>query len=121
MSEGAETSLNEARQKVRRLLDAAEKSMAEFGWGLRSEAEQVEHEKNCRLAITQIEDYDFGWLFHYNSTVFIETGETRHALVGNAPYLIERKTGKVFETGTAYSVEHYLELYRRSELPTVEG
>jgi len=121
MSGGAEISLDEARQKVRTLLDAAEKSMAEFGWGLRSEAEQVEHEKHCRLAITQVEHHDFGWLFYYNSAVFVETGEIGHLLVGNGPYLVERERGRVFETGTAYPVDHYLELHRRGELPRVEG
>jgi hypothetical protein len=120
MSGEAGISPEEARRKVRNLLDAEEKDMAEFGSGLRSAAEQTRHEETCRLVIAHVAEYDFGWLFYYDSAAFVETGEISHALVGNAPYLVERDTGRILVTGTAYPMDHYLRLYRSGDLPLVE-
>lgn len=49
----------------------------------------------------------FGWVFFYNSETFIKTKDVRYALVGNAPIVVT-KAGKLYETGTAYPLEFYL-------------
>jgi len=54
----------------------------------------------------------FGWVFFYNSTRFIETGDLRWALAGNAPVIIDRR-GRLHVTGTAYAPEHYIEEFGR--------
>jgi hypothetical protein len=58
-------------------------------------------------------EYDFGWVFFYNSTAFATSRNWRDALVGNAPFIVDRLTGQLFETGTAQSIEVYVEAYRR--------
>ena len=62
-------------------------------------------------------DTDVGWVFFYNSREFVETGDPRHSVIGNAPLLIDGRTGLVHLLGTEHPVEHYLFEYRRSGDP----
>ncbi len=55
----------------------------------------------------------FGWVFFYTSEDYIRTGETKYALAGNAPLIVNRNSGKIIVTGTAYSIEHYIEEYKQ--------
>ena len=62
---------------------------------------------------------DFGWIFFYDSKNHVETGDLRYAIAGNSPILVERKTGFIYETGTAKPVDHYIHLYENGELSAV--
>jgi hypothetical protein len=55
----------------------------------------------------------FGWVFHYNSRAFIETGDFHDDAIGNAPIIVDRTDGSVHLTGTAYPLEYYFEKYER--------
>jgi hypothetical protein len=57
---------------------------------------------------------DFGWVFFYNSKDYLETGEIRHTLAGNAPIVVTRADGAVHVTGTALPLERYLEKFTRA-------
>lgn len=48
------------------------------------------------------QEYDFGWVFYWNSTEYIKTGDRRDSLVGNAPIVVTR-TGKVESLGDTSS------------------
>lgn len=50
----------------------------------------------------------FGWLFYYESPEFLQTGEAKSKLIGNAPLVVERESGRVFETGTEWPLALYL-------------
>ena len=63
-----------------------------------------------------IED-DFGWVFFFESKAFLDTGNTSHALAGNAPLLVSRMDGSVHVTGTARPIEFYIENFKRSGAP----
>jgi ribosomal protein L7/L12 len=54
---------------------------------------------------------DWGWVFFYSSKKWIETGDIQYALGGNAPYIVNRFDGSIHETGTAHSIEHYIDIY----------
>ena len=56
---------------------------------------------------------DFGWVFFYNSKLFVETRDINHALGGNAPIIVNRVDGSLYETGTAHSIDYYILEYRR--------
>ena len=58
----------------------------------------------------------FGWVFFYQSKKYLETGDFRHALAGNAPLIITR-TGELHVTGTAEPLERYLERFRATGDP----
>jgi hypothetical protein len=62
-------------------------------------------------------DAEFGWVFFYTSRLHSETGDFHHALVGNAPYIVDRRTGELHVTGTAEPVEFYIERYQKTGDP----
>lgn len=45
-------------------------------------------------------ELNFGWVFYWNSRRFLETGDGRHALHGNTPFLVDRRDGSVYPVGT---------------------
>lgn len=55
----------------------------------------------------------FSWVFFYDSRRYIETGDTDHAVCGNAPVIVNRHSGELWVTGTAKPVEAYIEEYER--------
>jgi hypothetical protein len=50
----------------------------------------------------------WGWVFLYQSREYLETGNDSDALVGNAPVIVDRATGRLHETGTADPIDTYL-------------
>lgn len=56
---------------------------------------------------------EFGWVFFYQSQKYVETGEFRHKLAGNAPFIIDRETGSLHVTGTARPTEFYINNYKK--------
>ncbi|MEM6483625.1 MAG: YrhB domain-containing protein [Pseudomonadota bacterium] len=54
---------------------------------------------------------NWGWVFFYQSKKFLETGDASLALAGNAPFIVNRQTGDIVATGTAWPVEKYIEDY----------
>jgi hypothetical protein len=69
---------------------------------------------DAELAIVDEQTADFGWcwVFFWTSRRFLETGDLRDAVVGNAPVAVVKQTGHVHVTGTAFPVDHYLEQIR---------
>jgi len=57
----------------------------------------------------------FGWVFCYNSKKYLETGDDRHALLGNAPLIVDREDGSVHATGTARPVQYYIHEYEHKK------
>ena len=53
----------------------------------------------------------WGWVFFHTSKLWRETGESQYAIAGNAPVLVERESGRIIATGTAYPIEHYIANY----------
>ena len=54
---------------------------------------------------------EWGWVFFYNSEEVARSGDTMDTLFGNAPYIVNRSTGELIETGTAYDIEDYIKDY----------
>lgn len=65
-----------------------------------------------QLVVVKVEEHDFGWVYFYNSKEYAETGDFRCALAGNSPLIVDRHEGKLYVTGTAEPVEHYLRQFR---------
>lgn len=59
------------------------------------------------------EEHDFGWVFHYTTKRFQESGDPHAAPVGNAPIIVDRADGSVHLTGTSHHVSYYVEHYRK--------
>ena len=90
------------------LLRRAEARSGSFGSGLPGHRERPKH----HFVIVEEREYEFGWAFFWNTKEFMDSGDHRHALVGNAPIIVDRSDGQLYVTGTALSWEHYLKEYR---------
>ena len=68
------------------------------------------------LAIIDSEtiEKEYGWVFFYQTKDYLETGNIEDTLVGNAPFIVNKYTGEVAETGTAYPVEYYIAEYEKA-------
>jgi hypothetical protein len=62
-------------------------------------------------------EYEFGWVFFYDSATYIRTGKIQYALAGNAPIIVARSNAELFETATAEPVAAYVEAFARSGDP----
>ncbi|MDR4891790.1 MULTISPECIES: YrhB domain-containing protein [unclassified Chryseobacterium] len=60
----------------------------------------------------------YGNIYFYNSKEYILTGNFNKSLVGNAPFLVEKKTGRVVGFGTSGRLEDYITSYENGTLPT---
>lgn len=56
-------------------------------------------------------EYPRCFVFIYQSKKFVETGDSAEMLVGHGPVLVSREDGRVFETGSAFSVCHYVKAF----------
>ena len=54
---------------------------------------------------------EWGWVSFYNTEEYLKTGDFSETLVGNAPYIVNKYTGELFETGTACDIEDYIKEY----------
>lgn len=98
-----------ADQMVATYLDEHEIASYDFGSPLPRHDDRHDQE----LVVVRVDEHEFGWLYFYDSSKHVETGNVSYALVGNAPLIVDRNDGKLYITGTAHPVEHYLELFRR--------
>ena len=98
-----------ADQLVATFLEEHEVAAYDFG----SLLPRHEDHHDQKLVIVRVDEHEFGWLYFYDSSKHVVTGNSGDALVGNAPLIVDRNDGKLYVTGTAHPVEHYLELYRR--------
>ncbi|WP_397364143.1 hypothetical protein [Olleya sp. R77988] len=65
---------------------------------------------------------DYGNIYIYQNKRYMVTGDEQCLLGGNAPFLVEKETGRVVSFGTAYPKEHYFEAYENGTLePTLTG
>ena len=60
----------------------------------------------------------YGNIYDYQSKEFILTGNFNKTLVGNASFLVEKKTGRVVSFGTAMDLDDYIKAYENGTLST---
>lgn len=63
-------------------------------------------------------EFDFGWIFYYQSTEYLQTREMGTQLVGQGPILIDRFTATLWAMGSALTEELCVENYRATGDPT---
>ncbi len=60
---------------------------------------------------------EWGWVLFHTSKKFFETNDFKYAVAGNAPFIVLKKNGRVIETGTAYSITHYIQRFEETGDP----
>jgi hypothetical protein len=89
-----------------------------------SQLEKIGNEKEGTvikvLLEETIETKDY-WVFFYNNSRFLETGDFNYSLIGNAPYIVDKYRGEIYITGTAEEIEFYIDEYEKNILPRLKG
>ena len=57
---------------------------------------------------------DWGWVFFYQSSKFLKSENISDALTGNALFIVNKNTGEIIETGTAFPIDHYIQEYENN-------
>ncbi|MBW2365555.1 MAG: hypothetical protein JRF25_10950 [Deltaproteobacteria bacterium] len=99
-----------AQEIVNQYLKRAEDEMNAFGSALPGHVDQPKYQ--LIILDDQTQEHDFGWVFFYTTREYIEKGDFSAALAGNAPLIIDKSGGQIYETGTAYPIDHYIDAYR---------
>jgi hypothetical protein len=71
-----------------------------------------------KLVVVRVDEYEFWWVYFYDGSLHVQTGNLSDAVVGNAPLIVDKADGKLYITGTARPVEHYLEEFRQGKRQT---
>ena len=108
----------EAVEIVEKYLSRQAVEMNNFGSALPG---YVNPDVKLQILAKSTEEYDFGWVFYYNSAQFIETGDSREALLGNAPLIINKESAELVVTGTAHDTSYYVNNYIKTGDPHNEG
>jgi len=110
--------LEQAISVVEKYLRDSEAEINDFGSALPG---YVNPNIKLQILKDEIEEHEFGWVFHYDSARHIETGDSRDGLVGNAPLIVDRHTGQILVTGAAQETEYYVNNYIRNGDPHDES
>lgn len=65
------------------------------------------------------QEFDVGWVFFYQSSSFLKTGDAQEALVGNARLFVSRKDGQAKFIGYCNSIAQSIDAYRACGDPNV--
>lgn len=80
-----------------------------------------ESEKVFKTEMILLESYTikkpYGYIFFYNTKEKFDNPESESTIVGNAPFIIENKSGRIIEFGTARSSEYYIREYEEGRWP----
>jgi hypothetical protein len=52
---------------------------------------------------------DIAWAFFYDTRAYLERGDEGAHLYGNGPLIVRKSDGALYEAGTAFGVEYYLD------------
>ena len=55
----------------------------------------------------------WGWIFFWNTTLFAETGDLEHAMVGTAPVFVNRAAGAATAVDPLQPIERAIRRYER--------
>lgn len=69
----------------------------------------------CVVLKTQTIVRGWGWVVFYQSKAYVESGDFRDMLGGNAPYFVNKHNGKIDVSGTAHPIEYYISEYEKTD------
>lgn len=77
------------------------------------ELEKLETKSGISLALLESAtvEFEYGWVFCYQSQEYVNTGNTESLVGGNAPFIIDKFTAEIVITGTGKPMEVYLDEY----------
>ena len=106
--------ITKAIEIAKKYLSSEEVEMNNFGSALPG---YVNPNTTLEILHEYTEEYEFGWVLVYNSAKYIETGDYRETLVGNAPLIFNKESEEIIVTGTAHDVSYYVSNYIKTGDP----
>ncbi|OYQ40710.1 hypothetical protein CHU94_06070 [Rhodoferax sp. TH121] len=73
-----------------------------------------------QLLSDKTEEFDVGWVFYYQSASFIEKGDFRESVVGNAPLFVSRSDGLPFFVSYHRPLAESMTAYRACGNPNAQ-
>lgn len=73
--------------------------------------------ENIEVVIDKVIITPHGNVYSYDSKEYLLTGDFNKSLVGNGPFLVEKKAGRVVTFGTSGNLEDQLKAYENNALP----
>jgi len=73
--------------------------------------------KSCSVMPEITMEYEKCFAVFYQGNDYIKTKDDLLQLVGHGPVLVEKDAGKVIETGSAHSTEHYVHVFEQCGNP----
>jgi hypothetical protein len=75
--------------------------------------DDADYPHNSRLEIINNStiEKNWGWVFFYQSSDYLKTANISSQLIGNSPYIVNKESGQLLETGTSQAIEHYINDY----------
>lgn len=77
-----------------------------------------EWEIDMEILEDQTTEYDFGWTFSTQSSDFVRTGDMLDMAVGHGPFLVDKFTGVLWATGSAFPSDVGVANYRATGDPS---
>ena len=62
------------------------------------------------------QEHEWGWVVYYNSERFLQTHDVQFALMGNAPFLVNKETGKVASVSSSEQVESHIDAWINNDI-----
>jgi hypothetical protein len=112
LSQAGVADIKAARRRVNEYLQQQAERSRFVGCGL---PDWEDRPDDHTLVIVAEQEYDFGWVFKWNSKKYVETGDVLEAILDNEPLIVDRSDGHIYTTweiGRDHSWEDYLEGYR---------
>lgn len=78
------------------------------------DAKQIALDKigpECALFEDEIIEKPYGWYFCYQSKAYVASGDLSDFLVGSGGFIVEREDGRIFNFGSAFTLERNLAAY----------
>jgi hypothetical protein len=68
---------------------------------------------NTKLAMMKefTREFEYGWMFFYQSEEYLKTKNLDHLVGGNAPFIVDKFNGSLHVTGTGKEENFYIEQY----------
>ncbi len=64
----------------------------------------------------EIIEKDYGWIFSWSPSKFIETDDSRYAAFSNNPFLVLKENGNLIEFASAYTIDENINQYEKRYL-----
>ncbi|HAT7524163.1 TPA: hypothetical protein JAW18_001598 [Citrobacter koseri] len=80
-----------------------------------NKANKYLHDTDAPVVITLHGRFTEGWFFCFESMEYLKTGDNASRLAGNTPFIIDKDSGEIFDSGTAWPLEKYLKDYEESK------